>query len=141
MLVFSVSVIPLIVIAIVNYFLSWIFYSPVVPWFKSWELAVGMVSKRKEIREEVRKSPIIVMGLAFIATFILSYGLQVIIHSMKVNDFLTGTLVGVIAWFTFALTISLNTLFEGRKPLFLVLNNVLYLITYALYGGILAIWK
>jgi len=38
-------------------------------------------------------------------------------------------------------THSLNTQFEGRKPVVLVINNVLYLITYVVGGGVVAIWR
>jgi hypothetical protein len=54
--------------------------------------------------------------------------------------FLSGALVGVVAWLTFALTHSLNTLFEGRKPVVLAINDALFLLSYALFGGIAAIW-
>jgi hypothetical protein len=42
-------------------------------------------------------------------------------------------------WFGFAATHSLNIQFEGRKPIVLVINNVLYLLTYSAFGGIVAI--
>ncbi len=141
MLDFTVSVLPLIVIGLANFVLSWLYYSPMVPWFKAWQLGVGMDPNKKEMSEEDKKAMPLLMAGGLLATFILSYGLQVFIHSLKVNDFMTGALVGLVAWFTFALTHSLNTRFEGRKSVVLVINNVLYLITYALYGGILAIWK
>lgn len=81
------------------------------------------------------------MGGALVATFLFSYGLQVLIHSIKVNDFLGGVLVGVVVWLGFAVTHSLNTQFEGRKPIVLVINNVWYLISYAVFGGIVAVWN
>jgi hypothetical protein len=49
--------------------------------------------------------------------------------------------VGLVLWAGFALTHSLNTLWEGRKPVVLVINNGLYLLTYLVYGGVLAVWK
>lgn len=42
MLDFSVSIIPLFTITAVNFALSWLYYSPVAPWFKSWAKGVGM---------------------------------------------------------------------------------------------------
>jgi hypothetical protein len=35
----------------------------------------------------------------------------------------------------------MNTMWEGRKTIVLVINNGLFLLTYAVYGGILAVWK
>ena len=76
-----------------------------------------------------------------IATLLFSYGLQVVVHSVKAADFGTGALVGLVVWLGFAVTHSLNTQFEGRKPVVLVINNVLYLITYVVGGGVVAIWR
>jgi hypothetical protein len=67
--------------------------------------------------------------------------MMVIINSLKINDFAYGLLVGAVVWAGFALTHSLNTLWEGRKPVVLVINNGLFLLTYALYGGILAVFR
>ena len=46
-----------------------------------------------------------------------------------------------MVWLAFVVTHSLNTQFEGRKPVVLVINNVLYLVTYVVFGGIVAIWR
>ena len=141
MLDFSVSWLPLVVVAVTNFFLSWIYYSPVAPWFKAWQIGVGMDPNKKEMTEQDKKDmPRLMLG-ALVATFLFAYGLQVVVHSLKAGDFLTGLLLGVVVWATFAVTHSLNTQFEGRKPSVLVINNVLYLVTYAVYGGILAVWR
>jgi len=141
MLDFSVSIVPLVVVAVVNFVLSWLYYSPVVPWFKAWQKGVGMDPNRKEMTEAQKKEMPALFAGAIVATFLLPYGLQVLVHSMKAPDFLSGAAIGLVAWGAFALTHSLNTRFEGRKPSVLVINNVLYLITYAVYGGVLAVWK
>ena len=141
MLDFSVLIIPLFVIAAVNFILSWLYYSPVVPWFKIWAKGVGMDINKTEMSEEDKKSMPRLMGGALISTFLISYGLQIIIHSIKADNFIMGALIGFVVWFTFSLTHSLNTQFEGRKPVVLLINNCLYLLTFSLYGGILAIWK
>ena len=81
------------------------------------------------------------MGGALVEPLLLSYGLQVVIHSIKATDFGTGALVGLVAWLGFVVTHSLNTQFEGRKPIVLVINNCLYVVTYVVFGGIIAIWR
>ena len=141
MLHFEVSVLPLFVVAVANFFLSWIYYSPMVPWFKAWQIGVGIDPNKKEMSEEDKKAMPRLMGGAVVASFLLSYGLQVLVHSVMADTFLTGALVGVVSWFTFAVTQSLNTQFEGRKPKLLVINNVLYVVTYAGFGGLVAVWK
>jgi UDP-N-acetylmuramyl pentapeptide phosphotransferase/UDP-N-acetylglucosamine-1-phosphate transferase len=141
MIDFSVSLWPLLAVALVNFVLSWVYYSPLAPWFKVWQKSVGFDPNKTEMTEQDKKDMPRLMGGALVATFIFSYGLQMVVHSVHAQDFLSGALVGVVAWFTFAITHSLNTQFEGRKPVVLLINNGLYLLTYAGFGGLIAVWK
>lgn len=140
MLDFSVSWLPLVVVAVVNFVLSWLYYSPAAPWFQAWCRGVGVDPAKTEMTDEEKKAMPRLFGGAIVASFLLPYGIQVLVNSLKA-DLVTGVLVGLVAWFAFALTHSLNTQFEGRKPVVLVINNGLYLVTYAAFGGILAVWK
>ena len=81
------------------------------------------------------------MGGAVVASLLFSYGLQVVVHSIGATDFGTGALVGLVAWLAFVVTHSLNTQFEGRKPVLLLINNCLYALTYVVFGGVVAIWR
>jgi UDP-N-acetylmuramyl pentapeptide phosphotransferase/UDP-N-acetylglucosamine-1-phosphate transferase len=141
MIDFQVSWLPFLVIAVVNFFASWLYYSPIAPWFRAWQIGSGQDPDKKEMTQEERKAMPRLMGGAAVASLLLSYGLQVLVHSVKAEGFLAGALVGLVAWIAFAVTQSLNTQFEGRKPVVLVINNVLYLLSYAIFGGILAIWR
>jgi len=133
------SALPFIIIFVTNFFFSWIYYSPMVPWFKTWQIGVGMDINKTGMTEEDKKSMPRLMGGAVVASLLLSYGLQIIMHSVKANDFASGALVGFILWLGFVVTHSLNTQFEGRKPIVLVINNVLYLLSYTVFGGIIAV--
>jgi hypothetical protein len=135
---FEVVALPLIVVAVANFLLSWLWYSPAL-FFKPWAKALG--NSGKEPTEADRKAMPFLMLSGLVASFILSYGLQVVVHSVGATSFLGGLLVGVVVWAAFALTHSLNTLFEGRKPVVLAINNGLFLLTYAVFGGIVAVWK
>jgi Protein of unknown function (DUF1761) len=139
MLHFEVSILPLVVIALVNFFLSWIWYSPVL-FLKPWATALGTYGKTEMTEAEKKAMPFLFLN-GLIASFILSYGLQVVVHSVGAVDFFGGLVVGVAVWATFALTHSLSTLWEGRKPIVLVINNGLYLLTYAVFGGVVAVWR
>lgn len=139
MLQFQVSPLPLIVVAVANFLLSWLWYSPVL-FMKPWAVALGTYGK-KEMTEAEKKAMPFLMLSGLVSSFILSYGLQVVVHSVGAETFLGGLLVGVVAWAAFALTHSLNTLFEGRKPLVLLINNGLFLLSYAVFGGIIAVWR
>jgi hypothetical protein len=141
MLDFSFSWLPFVVIAVVNFFVSWLYYSPAAPWFKTWQVSTGMDPNKKGMTEADRKAMPRLMGGALVASLLMSYGIQVVIHSIKATDFVTGALVGLVAWLAFVVTHSLNTQFEGRKPIVLVINNCLYVVTYFVFGGIIAIWR
>jgi len=141
MIDFSFSWLPFIVIGAANFFISWLYYSPAVPWFKTWQVNVGMDPNKRQMSDADRKAMPRLMGGAVIATFLFSYGLQIVVHSIKATDFGTGLLVGVVIWLAFVATHSLNTQFEGRKPVVLFINNCLYLVTYAVGGGLVAVWR
>lgn len=141
MLHFEVSVLPLIVVALANFILSWLYYSPVAPWFKAWQAGIGADPNKREMTEEDKKMFPFLMGGAVLSSLLVAYGLQIVVHSVGAEDFLTGALTGAVIWVAFAVTHSLNTLFEGRQPVILVINNGLYLLTYAVFGGVAAVWK
>jgi hypothetical protein len=138
MLVFQINGLELIVIAVINFFLSWLWYSPVL-FAKPWMKALKWPADRVMTDADKKAMPGLFIG-GLVASFALSFVLQVICHSVGAADFFTGLLVGVLAWFGFALTHSLNTLWEGRSPVVLTINNGLFLLTYAVFGGIIGVW-
>jgi hypothetical protein len=134
MLVWNIYPIPFLAIAVANFMGSWLYYSPAMPWFIRWSEATGMDS-------DMDKSAMTgLMAGAALSSLLFSYVLQVVVHSIEATDFATGALVGLLLWAGFALTHSLNTRFEGRKTVVLVINNGLYLLSYVAFGGIAAIW-
>jgi len=139
MIDFNISILPFILIFIANFILSWLYYSPIAPWFKTWQIGIGADINKKEMTQEDKDSMPRLMGGAVVASLLLSYGLQVIVHSVKATDFTSGALVGLVLWAAFAVTHSLNTQFEGRKPIILIINNGLYLLTYVAFAGIIAV--
>jgi hypothetical protein len=96
MLDLGVSWLQFFVIAVANFLLSWLYYSPAAPWFKAWALGVGMDPAKREMTEEEKKA-------------------------------MPGLMSGAL----------LTSRFEGKKPKVLLINNCLYLPTYA----VLAAWK
>jgi len=139
MLDFSVSIAPLVVLSLGNFVLSWLWYSPVL-FAKPWMKALGMDGKHTMTDAEKKAMPwLFVNGL--LASVIVVYGMMVLVNSLDAEAFAQGALVGLVVWAGFAVTHSLNTLWEGRKPVVLVINNGLFLFSYVLYGGILAVWK
>ena len=139
MLSFSVSILPLIVIAIVNFVLSWLWYSPML-FANPWAKALKIKMNKKMSPADKAKMPKLFAGAIF-SSFALSFVLQVLVHGTNCNDFGQGAVVGLLAWVGFALTGSLGTLWEGRPGVVVAINNGLFLLTYVVFGGILAIWK
>jgi hypothetical protein len=141
MLDLSVSWLQLVVVAAVNFFVSWLYYSPAVPWFKAWARGIGMDPGKREMTEEEKKGmPGLMLGAA-LASLLLSYGLQVFVRGTGASTFGSGALVGAAAWLAFVVTQGLNTRFEGRKDSVIVIGYGLYLPTYAVFAGLLAVWK
>lgn len=141
MIDFSISWIPVLGVMLINFFGSWVYYSPISPFFKKWQLALGMDPNKKTMTEEEKKNMPRLFGGAILASFLISYGMSVFVHSLKLSTFSEGAIFGIVAWLTFAVTLSLNTQFEGRKPVVLAINNFLYIVTYAVFCGLFAIWK
>lgn len=67
--------------------------------------------------------------------------MKALVNSLGAAGFLQGAIIGFAVWAGFALTHSLNTLWVGRKLMVLLVNNGLFLFSYVLYGGILAVWQ
>lgn len=141
MLNLSLSWLPVAALAVANFFLSWLYYSPAAPWFKAWLRGLGKDPETFGASEEDRKGMAGLMAGGLLSSILLPLGLQVLVRSVGAESFGAGALVGGVAWLAFAATQGLNARFEGRKDVVLVIDEVLYLATYLVYGGILAVWR
>ncbi len=141
MIDWSISWVPFLAVAVGNFLLSWLYYSPMSPFFKAWSRGLGMDPNNRTMSEDQKKSMPRLMGGAALATLLFAYGLMVIVHSLNLTTFSDGMMAGLVLWFGFAVTHSLNTQFEGRKPVILFINDFWYLLTYLGFGGLLAVWK
>lgn len=134
-----ISVLPLAVLSTANFLLSWIWYSPLL-FGKPWMKALGIEGKREMSEEDKARMPF--LFFSGIASSVLFIGaLMVLVRSLDAASFPSGMLVGSLVWIGFVATHSLNTLWEGRRLTVLLINNGLFLLTYALFGGVLAVWK
>ncbi len=142
MLSFDFAWIPVIVLAVVNFFLSWIWYSPLLfarPWMKA--LGLNPDRKMSDMTEEEKKQMPVLFAGGIFASFAFVIILAVLVASTGARDFVSGAGLGLLVWIGFALTHSLNTMWEGRKTMVLVINNGLYILTYTIFGGVLAVWQ
>jgi hypothetical protein len=141
MLDFSVSWLPFLVVAVANFLLSWLYYSPGMPWFRAWQIGVGVDPGKKEMSEADRKAmPRLMLG-GLASSLLFSYGLQVVAHSAGASTLGAGAAAGAVIWAAFVLSHSLDTQFEGRKPVVLAINNARYLVAYVLFGALVAVWR
>lgn len=138
---FSINWLAVVVVAVANFVLSWLYYSPAVPWFNAWARGVGMDPNKKEMTPEEKAAMPRLFGGAIVATFLMPIGLAFLVHNLKITDFPSGLVVGLVVWAGFSVSHSLNTQFEGRKPVVLVINSVLNLIVFAAAGGVFAVWR
>jgi len=53
---FNLSWLPFIVVAVANFVVSWLYYSPAVPWFKTWQINIGGDPKKRGMTEADRKA-------------------------------------------------------------------------------------
>ena len=132
---------PFLVVAIGNFILSWAYYSSSSPFFKAWMRGLGKDPNNLTMTEEQKKDFPRLMGGAVVATILFAYGLQLVVNNLGASTFMDGSMIGFVIWFAFAVTHSLNSQFEGRKPIVLIVNDFWYLLTYVGFAGLLAVWK
>lgn len=136
---FSISILPLIVLSLVNFLLSWIWYSPLL-FAKPWMKALG-INEKHEMSEQDKKQMPFLFILGLVSSILFVYVLMILIRTLKITTIQSGMLLGFIVWIGFVITHSLNTLWEGRKVKVIIINNGLFMLTYTIFGGLLAIWK
>ena len=135
---FEIQWVQLLAVAFANFILSWLWYSPVL-FGKPFMKVLGIPEGHQMTEAEKKKMPFL-MANGFFCSLLLSFVLQVFCRSLGAADFVQGALVGILAWAGFALTGSLGTLWENRSMTLIKISNGLYLLAYAVFGGIIAVW-
>ena len=139
MLACNVNVLHVAILAAANFLLSWLWYSPLL-FAKPWMRALGIDPNRsmKDMTEEEKRKMPFLFGSGLVSSFLLVFGLDVLVVSLNATGFAAGAAIGVLTWGAFALTGSLGTLWEGRKPTVLAINNGLFALTHIGFAGILS---
>jgi hypothetical protein len=94
----------------------------------------------QDMTEAEKKMMPFLMASGLGASFIKVWVLAVLVLSLGAPGFMAGAVIGLLAWFGLTLTASLDTLWEGRKAMVLVVNNGLFILAYMAFAGILAAW-
>jgi len=127
-------------LAVVNFFFSWLWYSPVL-FAKPWSQALKLNPDPKKMTKQQKAMMPYLFASGIVSSFMLVWGLAVLVASFQAMGFVAGAKVGFLAWFAFTLTGSLGTLWEGRPNIVLAINNGLYALTYIVFAGVLAAWR
>jgi len=83
---------------------------------KTLDESTGIDPQHTMTEQDKKKMPWLFLS-GIVASLFVVYAMMVIVHSLRVTHFSSGLATGTIIWAGFALTHSLNTLWEGRKPL------------------------
>jgi hypothetical protein len=141
MLVFNLQLPQFLSVAVLNFMLGWLWYSPMTPWFKAWAKGAGVNPDPKKMSKADRERMPMLFGGAIVSSFLLSYGLQVLVHSLNLQGFGSGALLGLLLWTLLPVPVLLGTLWEGRKTVVVLINLGNYLVICTLFTGLLAAWR
>lgn len=142
MLNFAIPLGHVAALALANFLLSWAWYSPLL-FAKPWMLALGMDPDRgmADMSEaEKKKMPFLMLG-GVVSSLLKVLVMALLVGSLNIQDAGTGAELGLLAWAGLTLSASIDTLWEGRKPKVLLINNALFALTYAGLGAALAVWR
>ncbi|MSR22759.1 MAG: DUF1761 domain-containing protein [Gemmatimonadetes bacterium] len=140
MLDLTLQIPQFLAIAVANFILGWLWYSPVL-FMRPWTDALGIKPDPNGMSEaEKARMPYLFAG-AIVASLALSFVLQVLVRTLGAETFLQGSLIGLALWAGQILPFGLGTLWEGRKPVVIVINAGNYIVADALFAGVLAVWR
>jgi hypothetical protein len=141
MLNWSLQIPQFLVLALANFMLGWLWYSPVAPWFKAWAKGAGVNPDPKRMsKADKARMPYLFAG-AIVSSFALSLVLQVMVRNLGAQGFGAGALIGLILWAGLVVPVLLGTLWEGRKGVVVGINAGNYLFVCLLFGGLLGVWR
>jgi hypothetical protein len=132
--IFNVNHLALLVSAVVQFLLGWVWYGVIFK--KSWTALVGFKEGSKGL------NPIFAMACSFVANLILSFALVHLILLVSKPDFISGASIGIICWLGFmAAPLFTQHIFERRPANLFAINAAYWMLAMALAGGILAVWR
>jgi hypothetical protein len=135
---FLVPALPVVVgaVAIIAVGMAW--YSPLL-FAEPWMRAMGIT------REDIGEAPENATGgyiTSSLMALVQAYGLAVGIHSLGLGAWWSGALLGAGVWLAFNFSVFLRLVFFEDRPLTLVWINGAYdLVSFALAGAIIGVWR
>jgi Protein of unknown function (DUF1761) len=125
---------PVLVAALVQWIIGGIWYGLVFK--KSWRKLVGATGEANGGRA------VFAMGCSFIASLILSLVLVTILHWAGSATFFAGAALAIICWLGFmAPPLFVQHIHERRPVNLFAINAAYWMISMAVTGGMLAVWR
>ncbi len=141
MLNWTLQIPQFLTLALANFILGWLWYSPAAPWFKAWVGGIGLNPDPTKMSEADKARMPYLFGGALVSSLALSCVLQVVVRSLNAQTFGQGALIGLALWAGFVVPVVLGTLWEGRKAVVAAINAGNYLFVCTVFAGILAAWR
>lgn len=134
---FSINYMTVIVAAIINMALGFIWYGPLFG--KMWMKLTG---RTKESMDKEKKDMSKVMGTMFVGALVMAYVLAHFIIAGGASDAITGGMIGFWAWLGFVATTMLaDVLYEKKNKNLAAINLGYFLAVLVINGALLAVWR
>ncbi|OGY97748.1 MAG: hypothetical protein A2855_01720 [Candidatus Liptonbacteria bacterium RIFCSPHIGHO2_01_FULL_57_28] len=140
-----VNYLAVLVAAIVAVVLGGLWYGPVFG--KKWIALMGMTPEQIEAgkKKGMAKEYILTFIGSLVMAYVLAWGLFAgapYLAAEGTVGAVAGICLGLLAWLGFVAPVTLGSvLWEGRSWTLWFLNNGYYVVTLAVIGAILAVWK
>lgn len=126
---------PVIVSALILWFLGALWYSPVL-FAKPWIAIVG----RKQ--GEKPKGVVVGMVSSFIGDLLLALVLMHFVYWSGGTTFAWGAFIGLLTWIGFVLSpLFPQHIYEGRPFTYFAINGGYWLVGLLIVGGLIAVWR
>lgn len=124
-----------IVAALIRFFVGFVWYSPVA-FVKPWQAVAGLTPAT--MQQGMARAIAIEVAMSLLMAFALAN----IVGASGITDWLNGALAGVWVWAGFVLATHLPLWgFENRPLKLIAINLGCHLVSLALMGALLAIWR
>ncbi len=135
----DINYLAVLVSAVVSIILGSLWYSPLL-FGKVWMRLAG--KNAKEMNKAKKRGMGKLYLVAFIASLVMAYVLAHFIKYLTATSFTDGMLAGFWLWLGFIAAVQIGIVIWDNKPFKLyLLNAIYYLVSLAIMGGILAVWK
>ncbi len=132
--------VALLVAGVFNMVLGFLWYGPLFG--KMWMKYNGFT---KEDMEKAKKEQGMMMakyGMMFVASLVLAYFMSWLVGVGGAMDWVTGAMIGAMAWLGFTATVQFSGwLFSGKKTGAFLIDTGYYLVSFVVFGALLAAWR